>query len=136
MLLLISDLRKLKKQRNGDTSFLFKKYYPILRDKRKDSGVMSGHYFHQDLLVARRVYQNNPKTHVDIGSRNDGFVSKIAIFREIQVFDIRKQESKVKNIIFKQADFTKVPESLHNYCDSVSALHSIEHFGLGRYNDQ
>ena len=25
--------------------------------------------------------------------------------------------------------------SLENYCDSVSSLHAIEHFGLGRYGD-
>ena len=24
---------------------------------------------------------------------------------------------------------------LENYCDSISSLHVIEHFGLGRYND-
>jgi len=96
---------------------------------------MSGHYFHQDLLVARKIFNKNPQTHVDIGSRTDGFVSSVAVFREIQVFDIRNQESKVKNIVFKQADFMKISESLYGYCDSVSALHSIEHFGLGRYND-
>lgn len=26
-------------------------------------------------------------------------------------------------------------ESLHEYCDSLSSLHAIEHFGLGRYGD-
>ena len=26
--------------------------------------------------------------------------------------------------------------SLYDYCDSISSLHAIEHFGLGRYGDQ
>ena len=28
-----------------------------------------------------------------------------------------------------------LPSYLRNYCDSVSSLHAIEHFGLGRYGD-
>ena len=29
----------------------------------------------------------------------------------------------------------ELPEALHACCDSVSSLHAIEHFGLGRYGD-
>ena len=29
----------------------------------------------------------------------------------------------------------ELPSDLMNYCDSVSSLHVIEHFGLGRYGD-
>ena len=28
-----------------------------------------------------------------------------------------------------------IPESLTDYCDSLSCLHALEHFGLGRYGD-
>ena len=39
-------------------------------------------------------------------------------------------------IVFLQEDMMKpIPENLIGYCDSLSALHSVEHFGLGRYND-
>ena len=96
---------------------------------------MSGHYFHQDLLVARKIFHANPRRHVDIGSRTDGFVAHVAVFREIEVLDIRSQTSKVKNITFKQADLMSLPEGMANYCDSISSLHAIEHFGLGRYGD-
>jgi len=96
---------------------------------------MSGHYFHQDLLVARKLFNANPQRHVDIGSRTDGFVAHAAAFREIEVFDIREQHSKVKNIVFKKADLTELPPELINYCDSISSLHALEHFGLGRYGD-
>ncbi len=128
-------LKELKKQQGSDTSFVFGKQKLILNERFDESGIMSGHYFHQDLYVARRIFLKNPVKHVDIGSRTDGFVAHVAAFREIEIFDIREQTKKVKNIIFKKADLTKLPEELKNYCDSISSLHALEHFGLGRYND-
>lgn len=29
----------------------------------------------------------------------------------------------------------ELPAGMVNYCDSISSLHAIEHFGLGRYGD-
>ena len=129
------DLRKIKIQKSKNSDFIFGFPYPILDERFSESGTMSGHYFHQDLLIARRIYKNKPKRHIDIGSRIDGFVAHVAVFREIEVFDIRLQKSMVKNIIFKSADLMKLPKNMINYCDSVSSLHAIEHFGLGRYGD-
>jgi SAM-dependent methyltransferase len=34
-----------------------------------------------------------------------------------------------------QADLMDESSNYDNYCDSISCLHAIEHFGLGRYND-
>ena len=129
------DLLTIIRQKNRDTTFCFGHIYPILNERFSESGTMSGHYFHQDLLIARKIFKANPKHHVDIGSRIDGFVAHVAAFREIVVFDIRPQTSKVKNIIFNKSDLMQLPGNLINFCDSVSALHSIEHFGLGRYGD-
>ncbi len=129
------DLRELKEQMGDDREFPFGRPYPILNEKNVSSGIMSGAYFHQDLLVARRVFENHPRRHVDIGSRTDGFVAHVASFREIEVFDIRRPEKSVKNVIFRQADLMRLPEQLVGYSDSVSSLHAIEHFGLGRYGD-
>jgi SAM-dependent methyltransferase len=128
-------LKELKKQQGNDTAFAFGKQKLILNERFDESGIASGHYFHQDLYVARRIFLQNPVKHVDIGSRTDGFVAHVAAFREIEIFDIREQTKKVKNVVFKKADLTKLPEELKNYCDSISSLHAIEHFGLGRYND-
>jgi SAM-dependent methyltransferase len=96
---------------------------------------MSGAYFHQDLLVARWVYENRPIRHLDIGSRTDGFIAHVAVFREVEMLDIRDIQSNVKNIVFKRADLMQLPEELVGRFDSVSSLHAIEHFGLGRYGD-
>lgn len=134
-MLYLQDLKEIKKQKGQDDTFPLGKSKKILRERFEESGVMSGHYFHQDLHVARRIFLNNPQRHVDVGSRTDGFVAHVAVFREIEIFDIREQTKKVKNVIFKKADLTLLPPELINYCDSISSLHAIEHFGLGRYND-
>lgn len=133
----IRDLNKIKTQRISTIKeFPFGKYYPCLNERFTDSGSTKGHYFHQDLLVARRIYLNNPSIHIDIGSRMDGFVAHVASFRSIEVIDIRPLSSSVPNIIFKQADMmAPLMNSLVGYSDSLSCLHALEHFGLGRYGD-
>jgi SAM-dependent methyltransferase len=109
---------------------------PRLGEAADESGFASGHYFHQDLLVAQRVWANGPGVHVDVGSRVDGFVAHVASFRCIEVFDIRPLSSTVRNVTFVQADLTTpVGVRLVEYCDSLSCLHALEHFGLGRYGD-
>lgn len=128
------DYFEIKRQKGKNSDFYFYKY-PILDERFDESGTMSGQYFHQDLYVARRIFNENPKFHVDIGSQTNGFVAHVAAFREIEIMDIRDQKNKVKNISFKRADLMNLPEGMEDYCDSISALHSIEHFGLGRYGD-
>jgi hypothetical protein len=110
-------------------------FYPILDDKVEQSGTASGHYFHQDLLVAQLIFKNTPEVHVDVGSRVDGFVSNVASFRRVVVMDIRNLDVNIDNIEFMQADMMKLDKKLHKYCDSLSSLHALEHFGLGRYGD-
>ena len=110
--------------------------FPILGEHKLKSSTVIKHYFNQDLLVASYIFKNNPKRHVDVGSRVDGFVAHVASFRKIEVFDIRANNFQFKNIIFKKKDITKIDKSLLNYCDSLSCLHTIEHFGLGRYGDE
>lgn len=129
------DLRHYRSATQEQQDFPQGKLYPCLFDRQADSGGASGHYFHQDLLVAQRIFENNPTHHVDIGSRVDGFIAHVASFREIESIDIRKQPHQVQNIQFIQADLM-APHSLpEGYCDSLSCLHTIEHFGLGRYGD-
>jgi len=132
----LRDLREIKKQQRKSTiSFVLKKF-PCLGDKFAEGGEAKGHYFHQDLLVARRIYAANPKRHVDVGSRIDGFVAHVASFRKIEVFDIRPIQASIPNIKFVQYDLmADISESYSNYCDSLSCLHALEHFGLGRYGD-
>ncbi|MDC6451817.1 DUF268 domain-containing protein [Alphaproteobacteria bacterium] len=107
----------------------------ILFDYFDNAGNDKGHYFHQDLLVAKLIHENKPKRHIDIASRVDGFVAHVASFREIEVFDVRPLlKSEHENIKFRQADLMN-PQDLGK-TDSISCLHAIEHFGLGRYTDK
>lgn len=129
------DLKEIRKQLKNNTDFKITSWYPVLRERFETNGALKDHYFHEDLLVARRVFENKPSLHVDVGSRVDGFVAHVASFREIEVFDIRPQLAQVKNIRFVTTDFMNIPASLHDYTDSLSSLNVIEHFGLGRYGD-
>ena len=96
----------------------------ILFDYADSAGSDKGHYFHQDLLVARLIYENKPKRHIDIASRIDGFVAHVASFREIEVVDVRPlHKSKHANIKFQQADLMN-PLGLGK-TDSISCLHAI-----------
>ena len=130
----LKDYRQVKKWDKQE--FALAKPFPILNERNVASGRLSGHYFHQDLWVAQDIFKENPSKHVDVGSRTDGFVTHVASFREIEVLDIRKAEDKIQNIIFKQTDFMQeLSEGLKEYTESLSCLHVIEHFGLGRYGD-
>lgn len=108
---------------------------PCLHDWYEEGGTAKSEYFWQDLLVARMIFAAKPDRHVDIGSRVDGFVAHVASFREIEVFDIRPITTQIPGVTFKQADLMKPVEGMAGYCDSLSCLHALEHFGLGRYGD-
>jgi len=111
-----------------------------LHDRFEEGGTTKSEYFWQDLWVARQIYAAAPEKHVDIGSRVDGFVAHVASFREIEVLDVRPITGLIPGITFRQADLmdsSSLPQGLdgEGYCDSLSCLHALEHFGLGRYGD-
>ena len=115
------------------------KFMPCLHDRYDEGGTTKSEYFWQDLLVARAIHVAKPVKHVDIGSRVDGFVAHVASFRDCEVFDVRPISTEVPGVVFRQADLMN-PASLpanegDGYCESISCLHAIEHFGLGRYGD-
>lgn len=129
------DFQTLREQQGQDTSFAWGIRLPMLGERHNEAGTTKGQYFHQDLYVARLIYAQNPAKHLDIGSRLDGFVAHLAVFRQVEVMDIRPLESSVPTISFRQADLMQLPTDMLGYCDSISSLHAIEHFGLGRYGD-
>lgn len=112
---------------------------PFLQERYEEGGATKTEYFWQDLLVARWVFEAQPQRHVDVGSSVEGFVAHVASFREIEVYDVRPNTTQIPGIVFKQADMmqsSSLPATeKEGYCDSLSCLHAIEHFGLGRYGD-
>ena len=112
---------------------------PVLGDWCEDSGDMSSEYFLADLYAARRVYRICRDSRVlDIGSRIDGLVAHLAVFRQIDVLDIRENNScLIENIDYRQGDITRKDclRGSSKY-DVVTSVHALEHFGLGRYGDK
>lgn len=126
-----------KKARSLDKQWhpRFFELMPILHDWRDKAGTAGGHYFCQDLWAARRIFQRRPLAHVDIGSRVDGFVAHLLTFMPVFVVDIRPLPSNVEGLTFMQADATSLSNIDDDSIESLSSLHAIEHFGLGRYGD-
>ena len=132
-----STWRELRRQAEQSlVPFHFGPIRPILEDRFAQAGVAGGHYFHQDLHVARRVYEDSPEKHIDVGSRVDGFAAHVASFRPIEAIDVRPLSCDIPNRKFLCADvMDDLPSELVESTDSPSSLHAIEHFGLGRYGD-
>ena len=108
---------------------------PCLHDWYEEGGTTKSEYFWQDLLVARIIFEAKPEKHVDVGSLVGGFIAHVASFREIEVFDVRPISTRIPGVTFRQADLMQPVPGMADYCDSLSCLHALEHFGLGRYGD-
>lgn len=132
------DMKSLVKQLPGSEfpDFPFGKKINIYSDFYESAGIASGHYFHQDLYMASKIFQAQPQVHYDIGSRIDGFVAHLAVFTKVTVFDIRLMHTSAKNIEFHQLDVMDRLQVMElPRVSSLSCLHTVEHFGLGRYKD-
>ena len=129
--------KRLYIKQNNNENFKYKRKYknPQVLDRYMKAGSMD-QYFWQDLWAAQLVTKNNPKKHFDIGSRIDGFIAHLASFRDnITLIDIRPLDKKIPNVDFHQDDATNLKNIKSNSIESLSALCSLEHFGLGRYGD-
>lgn len=120
--------------KSGATFPVRRRFY-IFGEGSESGGTAKGHYFHQDLVVARDIFSRAPRRHIDVGSSIYGFVSHVASFREIEVIDIRPIPEEIAGISFHQADIMDAGKLQGMTADSVSCLHALEHMGLGRYGD-
>lgn len=129
------DRAEFRRQQTG-SDFTWGRELPILNEWNESSGGV-GAYFFQDLTVARWVREDAPVRHVDVGSRIDGFIGHLAVFREVEVIDIRPAPGEISGVRFHQMDLMgELPQKWIGTCESLSCLHTIEHFGLGRYADR
>jgi len=109
--------------------------FPITADRTASAGDATSAYFQQDLWAARRIHAVSPASHIDIGSRIDGFVGHLLVFRDVEVIDIRRLDSPLDGLTFRQEDATSLSSMPDDSVESLSSLHAVEHFGLGRYGD-
>lgn len=128
-------VRDLRRYRASGGDVAWRRVRPFLHDFDADAGEASGHYFHQDLWAARLIYERRPSHHLDIGSRIDGFVAHLLTFMPVTVIDVRPLPSQVVGLSFIQGDATDLSDVRSDSIESLSCLHAVEHFGLGRYGD-
>ncbi len=96
----------------------------------------TGAYFWMDLWAAKKIMQQKPTLHYDIGSRVDGFISHLMLIgQKVRMIDIRPADLGLEGVDFVQADATNLDGIEDGSVESLSALCSPEHFGLGRYGD-
>lgn len=109
--------------------------WPEIKDKYMAAGTM-GNYFWQDLWAARHIIRTKVKSHFDIGSRVDGFIAHLlAADIDVTVIDVREFPFEAENLHTIVDDATVLRQLSNESIDSMSALCSLEHFGLGRYGD-
>lgn len=130
------DIEEYKKLNARENFRIQEKYlWPILIDKYSLAGTM-GNYFWQDLWAAKIIYRSGVKTHFDIGSRIDGFIAHLlAMDIEVSLIDIREFPGEVERLHTIVDDATQLTQIPNGSIESMSALCSLEHFGLGRYGD-
>lgn len=109
---------------------------PIFGEHLMSSGQAKGHYFYMDNIVANWIHVTQCREHIDIGSRLDGFISSICVFKKVTYVDIRENSIQLQNLTTIVGDIMdeNFVDTLPKY-ESVSCLHTLEHFGLGRYGD-
>jgi SAM-dependent methyltransferase len=131
----LRDVREYRSRARGTFALNIAHLYPILSDFTAQAGSATGDYFNQDLWAARKVFARRPARHVDLGSRIDGFVAHLLTFMPVEVLDIRPLESSVEGLTFVRTDGSDLSCLADASVDSLSSLHAVEHFGLGRYGD-
>ena len=109
--------------------------WPILKEKYALAGSMNN-YFWQDLWAAKYIIKSGVQSHFDIGSRLDGFIAHLlAAEIDVTMIDVREFPGEVEHLHTIVDDATNLHQIADGSIESISALCSLEHFGLGRYGD-
>ena len=106
--------------------------YPRLFDKTTTTGV-DPVYFYQDTWCAKKIFENKPSRHYDVGSKTD-LVGTISQFVPTTMIDIRPLEVALPELSFVQGNILALPLK-DGTVSSLSSICVIEHIGLGRYGD-
>ena len=125
--------RKLNHRPNFDIQNQY--MWRVISDKYALAGTIQN-YFWQDLWAAKKIIKSGVKEHFDIGSRLDGFIAHLlATDIDVTMIDVRDFPAKVEHLNTIVDDATSLHQIKDESIESMSALCSLEHFGLGRYGD-
>lgn len=138
--LLADDIQEYSAKNKRDSfSYGSAEKWLLWEDKFHEAGsVMNNHYFWQDYWAAKRILKHTWEgiTHFDIGSRVDGFIGHlISAGQRVCLLDVRPLNVELPDVEFRQCDATELDGIEDNSLKSLSALCSLEYFGLGRYGD-
>jgi len=110
-------------------------------DDDSPAGSTDPHYTKQDVWVAQQVIMGTAHEHLDVGSRFDGFVTHLLAGGVNVVYvdgrplsftwDLPRPTLRVV-----QDDARTLATIPDGGFESISCLHALEHFGLGRYGDE
>ncbi|MEW5798493.1 MAG: DUF268 domain-containing protein [Bacteroidota bacterium] len=117
---------------NTNFSISFLDWYPCLTDKTETTPLDSV-YFYQDAWAARKIFENKPKHHYDVGS-SAKTIAIISQFVPTTMVDIRPVELQLENLYFQKGSILDLPFE-NDSIESISSLCVVEHIGLGRYGD-
>jgi SAM-dependent methyltransferase len=106
--------------------------YPRLFDKTATTGI-DPVYFYQDTWCARKIFENKPARHVDVGSKAD-LIGTISQFVPTTMVDIRPLTVTLPELSFVKGSILELPFK-NGEVSSLSSICVIEHIGLGRYGD-
>lgn len=114
-------------------SVSFRDSYPCLTD-RVLATPFDPHYFFQAAWLARRLHEQRPSLHVDIGS-SAMMINVLSAGVNTVFVDYRPLHVHLSNLSPLAGDIVRLP-FLDSSIASLSCLHVIEHVGLGRYGDR
>jgi len=119
---------------NTGTPFLLRgqDILPCLSDRTETTPVEPT-YFLQDTWFARKIAEQRPTKHVDVGSSAKS-MALIAQFVPVTLIDIRPVDIEVEGFSFQEGSVLALPFA-NGAVASLSSLCVIEHIGLGRYGD-
>lgn len=90
-------------------------------------------YFLQDTWFARKIAEQRPPSHIDVGSSVKS-MALVAQFVPVTLVDIRPVDLAVAGFSFLEGSVLHLPFADGSVA-SLSSLCVIEHIGLGRYGD-
>ena len=130
----LRDYSNFKKQKeNKNFKLKIEDLYPRIYDKTVETHI-DPVYFYQNSWCAKKIFENKPKEHFDVGSdlKMLGIISQ---FVSTTMVDIRPPTVSLHGLKFVKGDILKLP-FLNNSINSLGSICVIEHIGLGRYGDK
>lgn len=127
-------IRELWKYRRlqGTEHARFGDLYPTLHDRTSKTSI-DAHYFYTNGWAMRRIVEQRPPKHMDIGSQTM-FVNLLSAVLPVTFIDYRPLEARMMGLTSRGGDILNLPLD-NGSVESLSCLHVAEHIGLGRYGD-